>query len=322
MQFEFEVHKFDEVDIDELVSLAFDSKYSTILHTRGISSEKYRRSLENCKLQNNQNAVILARNPSSLKLVGWLQIYTGFPAIYFIRPWHPIIDRIQNEASVASELLTHAVQFTQNAGIHTLEAHFNEMSDELDSLYEILANWYESQGFPKITEEAYMEFNLENFKSITMETQPEYKFVNLSEVSNETLHEPFFESFLNSKDMLFLSQTPEQQEIAFKYWLNRNELFCEQSSFVVLKDDEVVGFCAVRPRKESGEIGPIGIVPNHRKRGLGRLLLTITLNGMIEEGIKTAFLEVSLENTRALKLYKSLGFKQLHSTIYHAWRAL
>ena len=321
MQFDLSIHKFDEVEIEELVNLAFNSRYNTILKGRGISSEKYTQSLENFKLQNDENIIISARSPDNKKLVGWLRIYIGFPAIYFIGPWNPIIDRNQNENDIAAELLTKAIQFTQHSGIRTLEAHFSKMSEQLDTLYEIYADWFNSQGFPKITEEAYMEFNLENFKSITMETQPEYKFVNLSEISNETLRVPFFESFLNSKDMLFLSQTPEQQEIAFKYWFNRNEPFCEQSSFVVLKDDEVVGFCAVRPRKQSGEIGPIGIVPNHRKRGLGRLLLTITLNGMIEEGIKTAFLEVSIENTRALKLYKNLGFKQLHTTIYHAWRA-
>ena len=320
MQFELSIYKFDEVEIEELATLAFNSRYNTILQARGISSEKYMQSLENFKLQNDDNIVILARSSGNKKLLGWLRIYTGFPAIYFIGPWHPIINQNQNETKVASELLTHSMQFTKDSGIPTLEAHFSEMSKQLHPIYHNYANWYNSRGFLKITEEAYMELKLENFKSITMETQPEYKFVNLSEISNEKLRIPFFESFLNSKDMLFLNQTREQQEIAFKYWLNRNEPLCEQSSFVVMRDDEVIGFSAVRPRKGSGEIGPIGIVPEYRRRGLGRLLLTITLNGMMAEGIKTAYLEVSLENTHALKLYKSFGFKQKHSTIYHAWR--
>jgi ribosomal protein S18 acetylase RimI-like enzyme len=321
MEVKANIHKFDKVDIDKLVSLAFDSRYGIILGSRNINPEKYKQVLENYKKQNDDHVVILATNHETERIIGWMHIYTGFPAIYFIGAWHPIVERNRNEAIIVSELLTHGIRFTKDSGIHTLEVHFNEMSEERDSLYEIYADWYKSQGFSRLTEEAYMESNLSNFKSITMETQPEFKFVKLSEIPNESLHNPFFESFLTSKDILFLSQTREQQEIAFKFWFDRNEPFCEQASYAILKDDEVVGFSAVRPKKNSGDIGPIGIIPEYRGRGLGKLLLTISLNGIIEEGIKIASLEVSLENSSAINLYKSFGFKQIHSTIYHAWIA-
>jgi hypothetical protein len=251
MKVEVSIHKFDEVDTYKLVSLAFQSRYSAILESHGITSEKYAQVLENYKNPKNENMLVIARNHNTKKIVGWMHIYTGFPAIYFIGAWHPIIDTNQNEALIASKLLAHGIEFTRRSGIHTLEVHFNKMSEERTPLYEVYSDWYQSQNFSRITEEAYMKFNLENFKGITMETQAEFKFVKLSEIDNESLHNPFFETFLNSKDILFLSQTREQQEIAFRYWFDRTEPFCEQSSFAVLKDDKVIGFSAVRPRDKS-----------------------------------------------------------------------
>jgi ribosomal protein S18 acetylase RimI-like enzyme len=319
--FEVNTHKFDEVDIEELVSIAFDSRYGTILKSRNITPEKYTQVLKNYANLNNENMAILCSDSKTKKLVGWMHIYTGFPAIYFIGPWHPIVKLKQDEGLIISELISHSIDFTERSGIHTLEVHFNEMSDELEPLYQTYADWYKSSGFSKITEEAYMEIDLGNFQNITMEIQPEYEFANLSGISNTSLHDPFFEAFLNSKDILFLSQTREQQEIAFKYWFDRSEPLGKQSSFALLENDKVIGFSAVRPKGDSGDIGPIGIVPEYRRRGLGKLLLSISLNGMVAEGVKTASLEVSLENTTAINLYKSFGFKQIHSTIYHAWKS-
>ena len=64
-----------------------------------------------------------------------------------------------------------------------------------------------------------------------------------------------------------------------------------------------------------GSIQNIGIVPNHRSRGLGKSLLNQSLLGFAKIGIKFVTLEVTSHNTGALRLYEKMGF-QIVRTVY------
>jgi ribosomal protein S18 acetylase RimI-like enzyme len=57
-----------------------------------------------------------------------------------------------------------------------------------------------------------------------------------------------------------------------------------------------------------GAIQNIGITPPHRNRGLGTCLILYCLEGFRRAGIKVAHLEVTAQNTRAIELYRRLGF--------------
>ncbi len=64
-----------------------------------------------------------------------------------------------------------------------------------------------------------------------------------------------------------------------------------------------------------GSVQNIGIVPNHRSRGLGRCLLNQSLLGFAKVGIKFVTLEVTSHNTGALRLYEKMGFRVVR-TVY------
>ena len=64
-----------------------------------------------------------------------------------------------------------------------------------------------------------------------------------------------------------------------------------------------------------GSIQNIGIVPNHRARGLGHALLSHSLVGFAKVGIKFVTLEVTSHNTGALRLYQKMGFRIVR-TVY------
>ncbi|NDC63884.1 MAG: N-acetyltransferase [Planctomycetia bacterium] len=66
-----------------------------------------------------------------------------------------------------------------------------------------------------------------------------------------------------------------------------------------------------------GSIQNIGIVPGHRGRGLGTSLIAQALAGFRQSGVRRAFLEVTVENTGALRLYQRLGFRRTR-TVYKA----
>ena len=71
---------------------------------------------------------------------------------------------------------------------------------------------------------------------------------------------------------------------------------------------------------EPGPVGAVqnlGVVPDHRGRGLGRALLLKALEGFQLCGLNHAFLEVTAENDQAIRLYRLAGFRRSR-TVYKA----
>ena len=53
-----------------------------------------------------------------------------------------------------------------------------------------------------------------------------------------------------------------------------------------------------------------GVVPGCRRRGLGHLLVAKALDGFRLAGLRRAYLEVTAENTGAVRLYREMGFRK------------
>jgi ribosomal protein S18 acetylase RimI-like enzyme len=80
---------------------------------------------------------------------------------------------------------------------------------------------------------------------------------------------------------------------------------------VALVDDEVVGWCDLRlkttvTQRHCAVLG-MGIVAEHRHRGLGRRLLLETLARA--RGLRRIELVVRADNSAAIALYRSCGFE-------------
>jgi ribosomal protein S18 acetylase RimI-like enzyme len=81
------------------------------------------------------------------------------------------------------------------------------------------------------------------------------------------------------------------------------------------------GYCGtvqgVRERNGMGAIQNLGVVREHRGRGLGTALLLQALHGFRRAGLGRAFLEVTAQNDGAIRLYRRLGFR-CRKTLYKA----
>jgi ribosomal protein S18 acetylase RimI-like enzyme len=64
-----------------------------------------------------------------------------------------------------------------------------------------------------------------------------------------------------------------------------------------------------------GSIQNVGVVPYHRGQGLGAALVTAALIGFQQVGLERAYLEVTVQNVGAVRLYQRLGFRR-SKTIY------
>jgi GNAT superfamily N-acetyltransferase len=66
------------------------------------------------------------------------------------------------------------------------------------------------------------------------------------------------------------------------------------------------GLCNLGVRGDRGWIGGLGVVPESRRRGLGRALM----EAVLEVAPPTVTLEVLVQNEPALRLYEELGFER------------
>ena len=65
----------------------------------------------------------------------------------------------------------------------------------------------------------------------------------------------------------------------------------------------------------TGHVTTIGVAPEHRRRGLARLMMHEVERSFVERGVKTVRLEVRAGNVAAQRLYDQLGYlavKRMH----------
>lgn len=81
------------------------------------------------------------------------------------------------------------------------------------------------------------------------------------------------------------------------------------ASPVAFLDGEAVGFAFLGVRGASGWIGGMGVVPEARRRGVGRAVMRAVLDEARRRGLAEVWLEVLVQNDPARRLYEGLGFE-------------
>ena len=87
----------------------------------------------------------------------------------------------------------------------------------------------------------------------------------------------------------------------------------------LLHESTPVGFAWLRERDGKGEIEPMGLLPAHQGRGLGRALLLTALWRLAARGLQCAALGLWRQNQVALRLYQSAGFRHVGSRYFLAY---
>lgn len=97
-------------------------------------------------------------------------------------------------------------------------------------------------------------------------------------------------------------------EAEFESLLASSACLCEGA----FEGDEgpLAGFLLSRRAADEAEILTIAVAPRRRRRGIGAELLRRQMRRLAESGVKRLLLEVAEDNTAALALYRSLGFRQ------------
>lgn len=83
-------------------------------------------------------------------------------------------------------------------------------------------------------------------------------------------------------------------------------------SHVAYDGDCLVGYCLGMCHfdRRKGTIASIAVEPQYRRKGIARELLTRSIGGMSNNGLKQVSLHVRMSNDSAQTLYKELGFRK------------
>lgn len=96
--------------------------------------------------------------------------------------------------------------------------------------------------------------------------------------------------------------------------------FDPEASFVAEVDGATVGaLLASHLSRSNGHVCQVSVLPEVHGRGLGFALMAACLRAFRQQGLATASLSVTVDNTRAYRLYEQLGFRLHRPFAAHAW---
>ncbi|MFA5560327.1 MAG: ribosomal protein S18-alanine N-acetyltransferase [Acholeplasmataceae bacterium] len=82
--------------------------------------------------------------------------------------------------------------------------------------------------------------------------------------------------------------------------------------YVYEQNKKIVGYLGYRVIDDTAEMMNFIVDPKHQKQGIGKTLISDTIDELIKQGVKMITLEVRKSNKIAIKLYESVGFKRSH----------
>lgn len=120
----------------------------------------------------------------------------------------------------------------------------------------------------------------------------------------------------------------ERQMFGTEAWTEsgyRSELADTRHRYYIAAEHggDLAGWAGVMVIGDEAQILTVGVVPDARRRGIGRVLLAALITEAVRRGATTAFLEVRADNQAARSLYASEGFVEIGTRrgYYDAGRA-
>lgn len=80
-------------------------------------------------------------------------------------------------------------------------------------------------------------------------------------------------------------------------------------TYIAITDSNILGFITVQTILQDIEILNICVDIEHRKKGIGKLLIKHIIDVTLTKKDTNIFLEVNVNNIKAIELYKKVGFK-------------
>ena len=253
------------------------------------------------------------------ELVGLAGCYGFSESMVYLEPWHPLVIPGSHYDDIFQLLVKESIKHTKAIGRGRLEVFLMELTDDIRFEYEQVGPLYEAGGMKRGHEWSHMVCDLTSSTLKQPDVPEGFSLKPIVEVDNEEIWPTYNETFLSSGDRRYLNQTEEQRRENFNDFFSRSKPIEKDASLLLYAGDQIVGFHKINLYEFGGFVNGVGIHPDYRRRGLGRLLMTSSIVRAAENGMKDLILEVDIDNHRAIALYEQLGFKKDKGSISHVW---
>lgn len=312
---QIKIRNFDRsVDIDEMSQFLYKVQNTTGYLEEDTTLESIREELEDAR---SNYKFILFEAYENNQLIGLLLLFTNTPKFGLIWDWHPFVLPNRNEEENSKQLIKKCIEYSKGIGIIRIEACFGIGKVKDKERYLKYFKLYEKLGFYHVIEEVEMELNL-NDENLKIAKLPEnFETKSIKDVEMNELFNCSFEIMNKSKDNMFLDLTEEQKWEVIKNYFEPSKPIIQEASIILIKDKKIIGFSITKLSTFNtgrATIGPFGILPDFRNKGLGEAILLFCLKKLLENNFKIVNLDVAIENEPAYKLYLKVGFKKIFST--------
>jgi ribosomal protein S18 acetylase RimI-like enzyme len=312
-----ESRKLSSEDYKILAKITKSARKGTILESEK-SVEDIARSIES--ISTSDDFQLLTATDGKGNLIGWTYYYVAFRLMDFISGFFPIVSETKDSEKIALSLIEASKRDTLERGQSRLEIELVFPSDEHRAHSEKYVEWYRNCGFQFAAEEVHMKSDLSAIKLPEIDLSEGYVVMKFSEMSYDKLEDPGFRTLKNSKEGLFLSMSHAEQEVTLKYFFDKSKPFIEDASLILQRDGEIIGFVITRGNDDGEpEIGPVGLVPEARGQGLASYLLVRVLEELNNSGSTNVYLDTTITNLPAQKLYRKYGFEDVYYKQFYYW---
>jgi dTDP-4-amino-4,6-dideoxy-D-galactose acyltransferase len=113
----------------------------------------------------------------------------------------------------------------------------------------------------------------------------------------------------------------EKCNTLYETWIEKSCQGYAEAVLVAQRDEQPVGYISChRTDPTSGQIGLVGVHPNARKMGIGKLLVEASLQWFYSQGIRHVEVVTQGRNIPAARLYQKEGFLIRSLQLwYHRW---
>ncbi len=271
------------------------------------------------RLSEDDGFQILVAVDSRKSIVGWTYDYVAFPLMTFISGFFPLTKEPPEREAITLALIEASKRKITEHHHSRLELELEFPTEDHRTHAIKLIELYKKCGFQFAAEEVRMHSNLSTIEFPKLEYSPEFTLKGLSEVSYDQLEKAGFQVFEDSKDDLFLSTSHAEQKVTLEHYFDKSEAFIEEATFILMKNDEIIGFIICRERDNETMIKPIGVIPESRGQGLANYLLVNALKNLKDIGISKVCLDVSVSNLPARNLYKKHNFSDVSFKQFYYW---
>ena len=306
----------NSVDCQNLAKITMSVRKGTPLET-DTTLEEIARNIE--KLSAHDDFQILIAINENEEIVGWIYYYVAFPLMTFISGFFPIVDQTREAEAIALSLIEVSKKKLVELGHTRLELELEFPSNAHRALSKVYIDWYGKCGFQFAAEEVHMMCNLDKIEFPEVNLPNGFILEKFSDVNYEQIVSSGFLTFENSADDLFLSSSHTEKKVTLEHYFDISDAFIEDASFILMRDDEIIGFVITRIRDGEVRIGPIGVVPDVRRKGLANYLLVHVLKNLRNNGVKDVGIDMSINNHPAKGLYKRYGFKETYYKQFYYW---